>query len=297
MGTFAGLYGLLQEAIGASKRIFELLDTGSDLPEPERPQPLSATQGRVAFERVSFRYQDRDDEDVLKTLSLEARPGEVVALVGPSGAGKSTLVTLIPRFYDPTEGRILIDGIDLRDVTRHQLRQHIGIVPQETQLFSGTIYENIRYGRPTATTDQVREAAEAANADTFIRAFPDDYDTLVGERGIKLSGGQRQRVAIARALLKDPKILILDEATSSLDSSSEALVQAALEHLMTGRTTFVIAHRLSTVRGADRILVLDAGSIVEQGSHEALLETGGLYAQLYRRQFRDEGPVEASSGL
>lgn len=297
MGTFAGLYGLLQEAIGASKRIFELLDMGSDLPEPERPQPLSATQGRVAFERVSFRYQDRGDEYVLKTLSLEARPGEVVALVGPSGAGKSTLVTLIPRFYDPTEGRILIDGIDLRDVTRRQLRQHIGIVPQETQLFSGTIYENIRYGRPTATTDQVRAAAEAANADTFIRAFPDGYDTLVGERGIKLSGGQRQRVAIARALLKDPKILILDEATSSLDSSSEALVQTALEHLMTGRTTFVIAHRLSTVRGADRILVLDAGSIVEQGSHEALLETGGLYAQLYRLQFRDEGPAEASSGL
>ena len=241
MGTFAGLYGLLQEAIGASKRIFELLDMGSDLPEPERPQPLSATQGRVAFERVSFRYQDRGDEYVLKTLSLEARPGEVVALVGPNGAGKSTLVTLIPRFYDPTEGRILIDGIDLRDVTRRQLRQHIGIVPQETQLFSGTIYENIRYGRPTATTDQVRAAAEAANADTFIRAFPDGYDTLVGERGIKLSGGQRQRVAIARALLKDPKILILDEATSSLDSSSEALVQTALEHLMTGRTT--LRHR------------------------------------------------------
>ena len=242
---------------------------------------------------MDFRYGDRGEDWVLQGVRLEARPGEVVALVGPSGAGKSTLVSLIPRFYDPSEGRILLDGIDLRDLGLLELRAHIGIVPQETQLFSGTVRENIRYGRPEATDDEVKAAAAAANAHEFILSFPEGYETVVGERGVKLSGGQRQRVAIARALLKDPRILILDEATSSLDSESEALVQEALDVLMRGRTTFVIAHRLSTVRNADRILVLDGGRITQQGSHAALMAQGGLYRSLYERQFR-EGEVQAA---
>jgi ATP-binding cassette, subfamily B, bacterial MsbA len=214
----------------------------------------------------------------------------VIALVGPSGAGKTTMVTLLPRFFDPTEGRVLVDGIDLRDLATRDLRRRIGIVPQETLLFSGTLRENVRYGRPDAGDDEIVEACRAANAHGFITSFPDGYDTVVGERGVKLSGGQRQRVAIARALLKDPRILILDEATSSLDGESEALVQAALERLMVGRTTFVIAHRLSTVVGADRIIVIDGGRIVEQGSHDELLRAGGLYRDLYRTQVSDAAP-------
>ena len=286
VGGFTGLYAQLQEGLGASKRIFELLDTGTDLPEPVAPRRLERVEGRVTFDRVSFRYVDRDEALVLDGVEYEARPGEVVALVGPSGAGKSTLVTLIPRFYDPTEGAIRIDGVDLREFETRDLRSHIGIVPQETLLFSGTIAENIRYGRPGAGADEVRAAAESANAHDFISEFPAGYQTRVGERGIKLSGGQRQRVAIARALLKDPRILILDEATSSLDSESEALVQAALERLMRGRTTFVIAHRLSTVLGADRIVVLDRGRIVQVGSHAQLVEASGVYQGLYEQQFR-----------
>ena len=285
IGSFTGLYSQFQEALGASQRIFQLLDTPSDLPETATPTRLPTVAGNITFEEVSFRYGDRGESWVLQGIDLEAKPGEVIALVGPSGAGKSTLVTLLPRFYDPTIGRILVDGIDLRDLSLRDLRSHIGIVPQETQLFSGTVADNIRYGNPQATDDEVIAAARAANAHDFISEFPNDYDTLVGERGIKLSGGQRQRVAIARALLKDPRILILDEATSSLDSESEALVQAALEHLMAGRTTFVIAHRLSTILGASRILVLDQGRIVQQGSHEALLARGGLYRELYEKQF------------
>jgi len=286
IGTFTGLYGELQEALGASRRIFELLDERNDLAEPAQPLELSG-EGRVTFEEVMFRYADRD-VDVLAGVSLEARPGEVVALVGPSGAGKSTLVQLIPRFFDATGGRVLVDGVDVRSVLRRQLRRRMAAVPQETQLFSGTIAENLRVGKPDAGDDELREAARAANADQFISGFPDGYETIVGERGVKLSGGQRQRVAIARALLKDPRILILDEATSSLDSESEALVQEALERLMRGRTTLVIAHRLSTVCNADRILVLDRGRIVEEGTHDALLSADGLYAELYARQFRDE---------
>ena len=286
IGSFTGLYSQLQEALGASRRIFELLDARSDLPEPETPASPGEVRGEVRFEGVRFRYGDRGDDPVLDGIDLQAAPGRVVALVGPSGAGKSTLVSLIPRFFDPSEGRILLDGIDLRQMTTRQLRRHIGIVPQETQLFSGTIAENIRYGRPGADDDAVRAAAVAANADGFITGFESGYATLVGERGVKLSGGQRQRVAIARALLKDPRILILDEATSSLDSESEALVQAALERLMRGRTTFVIAHRLSTVLGADTLLVLDGGRIVQRGSHEALLAEPGLYRDLFERQFR-----------
>lgn len=286
IGTFTGLYAQLQEALGASKRIFELLDSRTDLAQAARPRALDEPRGHVRFEGVDFRYGDRGDALVLRGVTLEANPGEVIALVGPSGAGKSTLVSLIPRFYDPVGGRVTFDGIDLRELSTEALRSHVGIVPQETLLFSGSVGENIRYGRPGATDGDVVEAARAANADTFIRSFPAGYDTVVGERGVKLSGGQRQRVAIARALLKDPRVLVLDEATSSLDSESEALVQAALERLMRGRTTFVIAHRLSTVLDADRILVLDGGTIVQQGTHASLLHRGGLYAALYERQFR-----------
>ncbi len=297
VGALTGLYSQFQEALGASKRIFELLEEKSDLPTPASPQALTSVRGLVKFEDVSFRYgsvQDGEELDkrgkraVLHHIALTAQPGEVTALVGPSGAGKSTLVTLIPRFYDPTAGRITLDGVDLRELSELELRAHIGIVPQETQLFSGTVRDNIRYGRPDAADEEVEAAAAAANAHDFIRAFPEGYETVVGERGIKLSGGQRQRVAIARALLKDPRILILDEATSSLDSESESLVQEALDVLMAGRTTFVIAHRLSTVRNADQIIVLDEGRTVQQGTHEQLLAQGGVYAELYRKQFRGE---------
>ncbi|MEJ2292344.1 MAG: ABC transporter transmembrane domain-containing protein [Deinococcales bacterium] len=295
IGTFTGLYSQLQEALGASRRIFELLDAVSDLSEPAEPVPLHEPRGAVRFEGVRFRYGDRGDAAVLDGIELEAAPGRVIALVGPSGAGKSTLISLVPRYFDPTDGRILLDGIDLRRLATRELRSHIGIVPQETQLFSGSIADNIRYGRPGADDAAVRDAARAANADGFITAFPDGYDTLVGERGVKLSGGQRQRVAIARALLKDPRILILDEATSSLDSESEALVQAALQRLMEGRTTFVIAHRLSTVLGADTIVVLDGGRIVQQGPHEALLREGGIYRELFERQFRSFDTAEPAA--
>lgn len=290
VGTFTGLYSQLQEAMGASKRIFELFDTVSDLPEPASPAPLGPVRGEVVFEDVSFSYGDRGDTPVLHGINLQAEPGRVVALVGPSGAGKSTLVMLIPRFFDPVAGRVLLDGRDLRSVDLHELRSQIGVVFQETLLFSGTIRENIRYGDPSASNEQVVRAAAAANALEFIEAFPDKYDTVVGERGVKLSGGQRQRIAIARALLRNPRILILDEATSSLDSESEALVQAALDRLMRGRTTFVIAHRLSTVVDADQILVLEHGNIVQHGTHQELLTAGGLYRQLYDRQYRNAEP-------
>ncbi len=289
IGTFSGLYAELQEALGASSRIFELLDTGNELIESDDPVPLESIEGSVRFEGVGFAYSDRD-VDVLSEVDIDVRPGEVVALVGPSGAGKSTMVQLIPRFYDVSQGRVLVEGVDVRDVRRRDLRSHMAAVPQETQLFSGSIADNLRVGKRDATDAELVAAAKAGNAHDFIAAFPDGYDTIVGERGVKLSGGQRQRVAIARAILKDPRILILDEATSSLDSESEALVQEALETLMKGRTTFVIAHRLSTVRNADRILVLDAGRIVQVGPHDELIAAGGLYADLYARQLTDPTP-------
>ena len=288
IGAFTGLYGSLQEALGASQRIFELLGEERGIQDPDAPISMAAVEGRITFDNVGFRYSDRDI-DVLESLDLEVAPGEVVALVGPSGAGKSTIVQLIPRFFDPTSGRILIDGVDLRDLRLRELRSYMAAVPQETQLFSGTIMDNLLLGKPHATVAEVHAAAQAANAHDFIETFPSGYDTIVGERGIKLSGGQRQRVAIARALLNDPRILILDEATSSLDSESEATVQEALDRLMMGRTTLVIAHRLSTVRGADRLAVIDDGRIVQEGNHEELLAAGGLYADLYHLQFRD-GP-------
>lgn len=283
VGTFTGIFTQIQSALGASSRIFELLDESPDLPEAPQPRPLERVQGWVRFQDVRFGYGERGE--VLRGVSLEARPGQVVAIVGPSGAGKSTLVALIPRFYDVSGGSVTIDGLDVREVASRELRSHIGIVPQETLLFSGSIAENIGYGRPGASEAEIAAAARAANAHEFISAFPEGYQTLVGERGVRLSGGQRQRIAIARALLKDPRILILDEATSSLDSESEMLVQEALETLMQGRTTFVIAHRLSTVRRADVIVVLEDGRVVQQGTHEELLAAGGLYRDLYELQF------------
>jgi subfamily B ATP-binding cassette protein MsbA len=237
---------------------------------------------------------------VLEDVSLAAEPGKVVALVGPSGSGKTTIVHLIPRFYDPTEGRVLIDGHDVRNLNLQFLRRNIGMVLQENFLFSGTIRDNIRYGRPDATDEEVVRAAVAANCHDFIMELPDGYETIVGERGTRLSGGQRQRIAIARALLRDPRILILDEATAELDSESEALIQEALERLMRDRTTFIIAHRLSTVMNADQILVLDQGRIVERGTHAELATAGGLYAKLCEVQFKraqdkiDEHLLEAS---
>jgi ATP-binding cassette, subfamily B, bacterial MsbA len=228
---------------------------------------------------------------VLRDISLDVQPGEIIALVGPSGAGKTTLVNMIPRFYDPNHGSILVDGYDLRDVQLASLRGQIGIVPQESLLFSGSIRDNLSYGRLDATDEQIKEAARAANADEFISSLPLGYDTLVCDRGIKLSGGQRQRVAIARAILKDPRILILDEATSALDSESEGLVQEALERLMQDRTTFIVAHRLSTVKVADRIVVLERGQVAEIGTHDQLMEQGGLYARLHNLQFSRDTAV------
>jgi subfamily B ATP-binding cassette protein MsbA len=284
-------YSSIQQGLGASERIFELLDTPSDIVERPNAEVLAAVTGAVAFENVSFNYQD--EQGVLREIDLTIQPGEVVALVGPSGAGKSTLVNLVPRFYDVSCGRITIDGHDIRDVTLESLRTHIAVVPQETLLFSTSVRDNIRYGRLEASDAEIEAAALAAHAHEWILRLPQGYDTLVGEKGVKLSGGQRQRVAIARALLKNPAILLLDEATSALDSESEGIVQAALERLMQGRTVFVIAHRLSTIRRADRIVVLDEGRIVEQGSHQELLAHEGLYARLYRLQFRESAPAVA----
>lgn len=287
IGTFTGLYAQLQEAVGASGRIFELLDERSPGVEPKEPRRLGRVAGRVEFRDVHFSYDGATD--VLRGVSLRAEPGEVVALVGPSGAGKSSLVSLIPRLYDVTSGAISVDGIDVRELRVAELRSLVGVVPQETQLFSGSVELNIRYGRPSATKAELLAAAKAANAHEFILELPGGYSAEVGERGVRLSGGQRQRIAVARALLKDPRVLILDEATSSLDSESEALIQVALERLMRGRTTFVIAHRLATITNADRILVLDAGRIVQEGPHAELLGEAGLYRELYERQFADAG--------
>ena len=287
IAAFSGLYGQFQTALGATVRLFELLDREADIADAPTAYPLPEIVGRVQFEHVSFEYES--SIPVLHNVSLSVRPGQVVALVGPSGAGKTTLVNLIPRFYDITAGCITIDGHDLRQVTSLSLRQQIGIVPQEAVLFSDTIRANISYGRLDASQDEIEAAARAANAHDFILALSQGYETRVGERGIKLSGGQRQRVAIARAILKDPRILILDEATSSLDSESEYLVQEALERLMKSRTTFVIAHRLSTIVNADWIVVLDRGRIVEQGSHlDLLARDDGLYRKLHAMQFKYE---------
>jgi ABC-type multidrug transport system, ATPase and permease components len=286
ISDLGGINNTRHQALAAADRIFtEVLDQKSEVEERPGAVSMPAVEGHVVFDHVSFSYGA--DQPVLQDINFEVRPGEVVALVGLSGAGKSTVVDLIPRFYDVDAGRITIDGMDVRDVKLDSLRRQIGIVPQETWLFAGTLRDNIAYGRRNATDEEVQAAAYAANA-FFIDGMPERYQTVVGERGVRLSGGERQRIAIARAILMNPRILILDEATSSLDASSEALVQEALDELMKGRTTIVIAHRLSTIVGADRILVMDAGRIVECGNHAELLRQGGLYAQLYERQFRAE---------
>ena len=286
VSDLGGINVTRQQALSAAQRIFtEVLDQRPEVAEKPEAAIMPPIEGYVKFEGVSFAYQE--GEPVLNDISFEVNPGEVVALVGMSGAGKSTLVDLIPRFYDVDDGVITIDGIDVREVKLDSLRRQIGIVPQETWLFAGTLRDNIAYGRRDATEEEIHSAAYAANA-YFIEGFPDKYDTVVGERGIRLSGGERQRIAIARAILMNPRILILDEATSSLDASSEALVQEALDELMKGRTTIVIAHRLSTILDADRILAMEGGRIVEAGTHQELLAAGGLYASLYERQFRAE---------
>jgi subfamily B ATP-binding cassette protein MsbA len=313
LGGMAGMYGQLRSAIGGVQRVFEILDTRPDIQDAPNAETLAPSQGQISFENVSFTYDGEDP--VLQNISLDVKAGEILALVGPSGAGKSTIFNLIPRFYDPTEGLIRLDGHDLRHVTQHSLREQIGIVPQETILFGGTIRENILYGRLDATEEEMIEASKAANAHEFIMDFPKQYETIVGERGMNLSGGQRQRVAIARAILKDPAILLLDEATSSLDNESEGLVQEALDRLMQNRTTVIVAHRLSTIKIAHRIAVLNQGRIVELGTHDELMENNGLYARLYSMQFRDpdedsvaltvpgyptdseKAPTERSSGL
>ena len=280
------VYGNLQKAMAAVDRIFAVLDMEESVRNRPDAKPLPATDGHVELEHVTFSYGG--DVPALKDVTLEASPGQMIAFVGPSGAGKSTIANLIPRFYDVSEGTIRIDGHDIRDVTIESLREQIGIVPQETMLFSTTVMENIRYGRLEAADDEVIAAAKAANADVFIRELPEGYQTQIGERGMNLSGGQRQRMAIARAILKNPRILILDEATSALDTESEKIVQAALDNLMVGRTSFVIAHRLSTIFNADQIYVIDHGEVKEHGTHEELLKKGGLYSNLYHIQFSKE---------
>ncbi|ATB45544.1 ABC transporter ATP-binding protein [Corallococcus macrosporus] len=279
----AELWADFMRASGAAERVFELLD--------RRPaigaggEQLTDLRGHVRFRGVHFAYPTRPDVPVLQGLDLELRPGEVVAVVGPSGAGKSTLASLLSRFYDPRAGEVLLDGHPLTALEPEWLRRNIGMVAQEPQLFSCSIADNIRYGRPDATDAQVEEAARAANAHAYIERFPDGYNTQVGERGVQLSGGQKQRVAIARAVLKDPRLLILDEATSALDAESEHLVKDALERLMKGRTTLIIAHRLSTVANADRVLVLDGGAVIQSGTHASLMSQEGLYRRLVERQF------------
>lgn len=288
VGSLASLFGNVQEAIGAAERVFELLAVRPTVAEPARPVALARpARGAVAFEGVSFRYAPALPA-VLHDVTLRAAPGEVVAIVGRSGAGKTTLASLLPRFWDVEAGRVTLDGVDVRDLALGTLRGAVGVVPQEPALFSGTVGENVAYARPDATAAEVEAASRAAHAHEFVERLPQGYATPVGERGVKLSGGQRQRVAIARVFLKDPAVVVLDEATSSLDAESEQLVEEALERLLRGRTTLIIAHRLSTVRRADRVVVLDAGRVAEEGTHAALLARGGLYARLYRGQFREE---------
>lgn len=299
VASLASLFGAYQEAAGAAQRIFELMDTVPAVHETTSPQHLQRpVRGDIVLDHVAFRYQP-DLPEVLHDVSLHIAPGEVVALVGPSGAGKTTVASLLPRFWDVTGGRITFDGIDVRNIPLQELRGAIGVVPQEPTLFSGTVRENIAYAvvgyEPVVSDQAIEAAARAANAHEFIERLPEGYDTKVGERGVKLSGGQRQRLAIARVFLKDPALVILDEATSSLDSESERYVEAAMEKLLNGRSTLIIAHRFSTVLRADRVVVIEHGRVVETGSHSDLINAEGTYAKLYRGQFRaqDRAVLEA----
>lgn len=292
-GSAARVFAQIKEAQGAMRRVFDILDTAPDVRDRPDAVDMPSIIGHVTVERVSFAYDAR--QPVLIDISFDTKPGEVIAFVGPTGSGKTTLVNLLHRFYDPSSGSIAIDGYDLRGVRLDTLYRQIALVPQETILFGGTIFDNIRYGREDATEDEVRDAARAANAHDFISALPDSYATIVGEKGVNLSGGQRQRLAIARAVLKNPRILILDEATSALDTESERLVQEAVERLMVGKTTFVVAHRLSTVQRANRILVFNKGRIVEQGDHASLMAAKGLYQYLYTLRLAEQ-TVDESVG-
>ncbi len=287
VAVLSEVYGDLLRAAGATERLMELLSTRSPVADPAHPHELPATRGgsAVQFEDVTFHYPSRPATAALRHLRLQIEPGETVALVGPSGAGKSTVLQLLLRYYDTRSGRITVDGVDVRSARLKDLRERIGIVPQDSVIFSTSALENIRYGRPQASEEEVVAAAKAAHAHEFISALPDGYQSFLGERGVRLSGGQRQRISIARAMLKNPPLLLLDEATSALDSESERMVQAALEAAMQGRTTIVVAHRLATVQRADRILVLDGGELVEDGTHAELMARSGLYARLASMQF------------
>lgn len=278
--------GNIQKALAAAQRVFDVLDLPETIKDAENAKLLPPAKGQVSFKNVSFSYNP--GEQVISNISFDVKPGQMIAFVGPSGAGKSTVASLLPRFYDVDKGSITIDGEDLRGVTLDSLREQVGIVPQETVLFNGTVYDNILYGRLDATKEEVEAAAKAANAHNFIMELPQGYETRLGDRGMNISGGQRQRISIARAILKNPQILILDEATSALDTESERVVQEALDRLMVGRTSFVIAHRLSTIKNADRIMVLEKGQLVEQGTHDELMEMNGLYAHLYQIQYRSK---------
>ncbi len=284
----SSVYGINQQALAATDRIFNILDEPVTIREKSEPVELKFLERDITFENVSFRYTRKKEEAVLKNINLTVKKGELVALVGPSGGGKSTLVNLISRFYDPEKGSIRIDGIDVSDLSINSLREKIGFVTQETLLFNDTVKANLSYGHEDIDEEQLARAAEVANAHGFIKDFPEGYDTIIGERGLKLSGGQRQRIAIARAVYKNPPILILDEATSQLDTESEKLVQEAINNLMVGRTVIAIAHRLSTVIHADKIVVIDRGNIIDTGTHRELLDRNALYRKLYEMQFSDE---------
>lgn len=290
----ARVLGSIQKALAAAERVFYIMDLTDTIPQKPDAITLPSVEGNVEFRHVSFAYNK--GETILHDVSFSAKPGQAIALVGPSGAGKSTVASLLPRFYDVTEGAIFVDGHDVRDVTLASLREQVGIVPQETNLFNDTVYNNILYGRLDATRDEVIAAAKAANADEFIQQLPKGYDTQLGDRGVNISGGQRQRISIARAILKNPRILILDEATSALDTESERIVQEALDRLMVGRTSFVIAHRLSTIQNAAKVIVLDKGSIVEEGTHQQLMAKHGLYAHLHDIQFKENQTASGTFG-
>ena len=300
VGAISEVIGDLQRAAGASERLMELLAVPPDIRPPADPVALpEPARGEVSFDQIGFNYPAMPDRAALHEFSLKVAPGERIALVGPSGAGKTTVFQLLLRFYDPQTGSIRLDGVDLRDVDPAALRARIGLVAQDPVIFSGDAWENIGYGRPGASQEEIRAAADAAAATEFIDPLPDGFDTFLGEKGVRLSGGQRQRIAIARAILRNPPVLLLDEATSALDSESERAVQTALETLMAGRTTLIIAHRLATVTKADRIVVIDDGAIVATGTHEQLIREEGLYARLAALQFdteEPERPVDFATG-